>query len=331
MSLTHPIIISFPSLASSCCWHQYVGGNGKIRVGANPDNSTLFAANCSAACGSTGCNPSTFECCPAACLGGCSTSNGSGGGSRDRCNACAEGLLQAPDGDCQTECPEGTLKYGFTIRNVDTWTLVEGQGACDKRASPGTPGGGGWGRTDARRYCVAACPDRTFESGGECVAHCPGRATADSNNTCPPGPTGTVCDVHLDFGESETPSNDEEAAYEYYEGDAGDALAMYDDDQADVAADLFMKNSYGFAYSEVQSLCHVELLQGLDCAILHGGVNLNKLSAEIAQDDMLAAFGSVSVEGNNPLPPENLLEDTDGLLRPVERGTKQPIRDLLVR
>ena len=215
-----------------------VGSSNSITV----DGSTVVlpASSCGASCSTQGCKDggSVTDCCPAECLGGCSADGSS-------CHACADGKLQAADGSCVATCPSGTLSYGFSIHNIDTWEYDD-FGACDNKVTADTvcgPGtcGGGWGRVDARRYCVAACPDDAFESDGDCVSHCPGMAKADSDRKCPSGFTGSVCDVHFDVA---PPSDDDGYDYDYADD------SFYDDDQVNVGDENFMKDSFGFEYVE---------------------------------------------------------------------------------
>jgi len=214
---------------------KYVGGN----ITEDGVAKALPASAC-ASCGDKGCNPNK-SCCAASCLGGCAA-----GG---QCNACADGFLRAPDGTCGTTCPAGHKEYGFKVHIVDTWTvssILSERFACDVdgkgRQVPGT-GGGGWGRVDARRYCVDKCPKGTFvtHDGKECVAHCPGLVFAHANGTCPSGFSGTVCDAHFDHQDS-----------------------------------WGLADVYGA--SEVNSRCHVEVLAPLDCTILNASFYVSKIN-----------------------------------------------------
>jgi hypothetical protein len=110
----------------------------------------------------------------------------------------------------------------------------------------------GWARHDARRYCVETCPDGTFVQNKECVAHCDGMATPNAEGICPLGHVGRVCDLHFDVDEDD----------DYY---------SYDDDYVD---DSVIYN--GFGSSLVKVACHVEVMDGLECDILHGGILLDQ-------------------------------------------------------
>jgi hypothetical protein len=82
-------------------------------------------------------------------------------------------------------------------------------------------------------------------------------AAADDDGVCPDGHTGRVCDLHFD-GE---PTDDDGSYYDPVDEDAANTL--YSDDAS--SAEGFLNNSYGFAYSLIQSLCHIEVMEGLDC------------------------------------------------------------------
>eukprot|EP00039_Didymoeca_costata_P006918 m.94579 g.94579 ORF g.94579 m.94579 type:complete len:1573 (+) comp13452_c0_seq1:154-4872(+) len=202
--------------------------------------------------------PSTCstECGERGCVEGksaCCSEDCIGGCSADGiCNACREGTLRAPSDACMASCPVGTKQYGFRIKDVSSYIVTTSHPIrCTSSTAPGM-GKGGWGIDEHYRYCLSSCPAGYFTTadGRSCVSKCPGLVYPDFNTN--------ICPA----------------------GGKGKVCDIYLDNQED---------QYG-VYTEVTSLCHLEVLLDLNCEILNGSIFINKLSDVLSDPTSLDAM-----------------------------------------